>query len=413
MFVGAPRPVLPVARPPHRLAAADGAGPRTSTQDRSPPSMFAAVPHAGAGRTTRTDAPVHPDAVPAAPYRRLPGTLRSDTPLRDGNNMPMSRSIEPRFRPRRAYVMAAAVTGALLTAAPAAADGTPTAPDGGGAANGKPTVVLVHGAFADSSSWNGVVERLQRDGFNVIAPANPLRGLASDSAYTASVLKSIKGPIVLVGHSYGGAVISSAAAGNPQVKSLVYISAFMPDKGETLGQLAAKLPGSELNSALKPTPFQSGDGTKGTDLYIQAAKFRDVFAADLPARMTKQMAATQRPISAAAFMDKASAAAWRTIPSWALVARHDKSIAPALERFEAKRAGSHTIEIDSSHVAMLSHPDVVTNMIRAAAGQKEPTLASTGSKTLALAVTGGIAGVSVIAGALTMMAARRRRRTAS
>ncbi|MFE7772450.1 alpha/beta fold hydrolase [Streptomyces sp. NPDC057445] len=328
--------------------------------------------------------------------------------------MHISHILAPRIRPRRGYVIAAALTGALLTAGPAAADG-PTGPardDDDGGAGSKPTVVLVHGAFADASSWNGVVERLQQDGYTVVATANPLRGLANDSAYTASVLKSIKGPIVLVGHSYGGAVISSAAAGNPQVKSLVYINAFMPDKGEVLGRLAARFPGSELDSALKPTPFQGADGAKGTDLYIQPTRFRDVIAADLPAATTKVMAATQRPLNASAFMDTATAAAWRSIPSWALVSSRDKAIAPDLERFEAKRARSHTVEVESSHVAMISHPDAVANLIRAAAADARPALAATGSRTLSLAVTGGIAGMSVIAGAVAVAATRKRRKTA-
>nr|WP_051813771.1 alpha/beta hydrolase [Kitasatospora sp. MBT63] len=255
---------------------------------------------------------------------------------------------------------ATALTAALTAATPAgAADRHPDGP--------KPTVVLVHGAFADASGWNGVVERLQCAGYRVVAPANPLRGLAQDSTYIASVLASIEGPIVLAGHSYGGAVISTAAAGNPEVKALVYISALVPDTGEVIGELAARFPDTELGPALQPVPFTNADGTSGTDLYVKPDKFRQVFAADLPENTTSVMAATQRPISASAFADTATAAAWHTIPSWALVARQDKALGAQLERFEAERAHSTTVEIDASHVAMVSHPEAVTDLILAAA----------------------------------------------
>ncbi|MFD0514532.1 alpha/beta fold hydrolase [Streptomyces aureus] len=198
-----------------------------------------------------------------------------------------------RRRIRRAHVIAAGCAVALCTsvAAPAAADGGTTAT--------KPTIVLVHGAFADASSWNGVVERLEHRGYTVIAPANPLRGLYSDSAYIASVLDSIKGPIVLVGHSYGGALISTAAADNPQVKSLVYVSALMPDVGETGMTLSAKFP-SELGTATKPVPYRAG-GVSGTDLYLKPDKLHQVFAADLPESTTRVMAVTQRPAATTAF----------------------------------------------------------------------------------------------------------------
>ncbi|WP_269856906.1 alpha/beta fold hydrolase [Streptomyces sp. RPT161] len=230
----------------------------------------------------------------------------------------------------------------------------------------KPTIVLVHGAFADASSWNGVIERLQRRGYTVIAPANPLRGLYSDSTYIASVLDSIKGPIVLVGHSYGGAVNSSAAAGNPRVKSLVYVSALMPDVGESGMSLAARFP-SELGTAMKSVPYRAGGGASGTDLYLKPDKLHQVFAADLPESTTKLMAVTQRPAATTAFSQPAKVAAWKHIPSWFLVAKQDKTINPNQERFEAKRAGSHTVEINSSHVAMIAHPEAVTDLILQAA----------------------------------------------
>ncbi|MFG2371205.1 esterase/lipase family protein [Streptomyces sp. NPDC048504] len=272
----------------------------------------------------------------------------------------------PRPRPRTLLITAAVTASASLSLIPlASAHTTPAA--------AKPTVVLVHGAFADASSWNGVVERLQRDGYPVIAPANPLRGLAEDSTYVASILASVKGPVILVGHSYGGAVISQAAAGDPQVKALVYIAALVPDKGEKLSTLSDKFPGTnELAPALRPVPFSNSDGTNGSDLYVDPTRFRAVFAADLPASQTVVMGAEQRPVAAAAFASSATAAAWRTIPSWALVARQDEALGAPLERFEARRAHSHTVEINSSHVALISHPGTVTHLIEDAATSTAP-----------------------------------------
>jgi pimeloyl-ACP methyl ester carboxylesterase len=272
----------------------------------------------------------------------------------------------PRPRLRTLLITAAVTASASLSLVPlASAHTTPAAPN--------PTVVRVHGAFADASSWNGVVERLQHDGYPVIAPANPLRGLAEDSTYVASVLASVKGPVILVGHSYGGAVISQAAAGDPQVKALVYIAALVPDKGEKLSALSNKFPGTnELAPALRPVPFSNSDGTAGSDLYVDPTRFRAVFAADLPASQTVVMAAEQRPVATAAFASSATAAAWHTIPSWALVARQDEALGAPVERFEARRAHSHTIEINSSHVAMISHPGTVTHLIEDAATTTAP-----------------------------------------
>lgn len=291
-------------------------------------------------------------------------------------------------------------------AAPAAA--------GGGTITTKPTIVLVHGAFADASSWNGVVERLERRGYTVIAAANPLRGLYNDSAYIASVLDSIKGPIVLVGHSYGGALISSAAAGNARVKSLVYVSALMPDVGESGMSLAARFP-SELGTATKSVPYRAG-GVSGTDLYLKPDRLRQVFAADLPESTTRVLAVTQRPVATTAFSEKAKVAAWKHIPSWFLVAKQDKTINPDQERFEAKRAGSHTVEIDSSHVAMIAHPEAVTDLVlqaATAADSVRPALAAMGSTHDALAETAltGIAAASLIAGAGAVLLGRRLRHT--
>ncbi|WP_406447450.1 alpha/beta hydrolase [Streptomyces sp. NBC_00876] len=325
--------------------------------------------------------------------------------------MLISTFFGPQSRTRRRYALATALTAVVYAgAAPAAADGA--APATQAADTGaRPTVVLVHGAFADASSWNGVAERLQSRGYTVVAPANPLRGLAGDAAGTADVLKRITGPVVLVGHGYGGAVISGAAAGNPQVKALVYISALMPDKGEALGPLSSRFPGGELGTALRRTPVRNADGTRGTDLYVQDARFHDIVAADRPRVSAAVMASSQRPISASVFEDRATAAAWRTIPSWALVATRDKVIAPQLERFQAARAHSHTIEVNSSHVAMVSRPAVVTALVLAAAGDTPAghrPLASTGTRTLVLAGTGCAAGLAVFLGGGLVASARRR-----
>jgi pimeloyl-ACP methyl ester carboxylesterase len=231
----------------------------------------------------------------------------------------------------------------------------------------KPTIVLIHGGFADASNWNGVIKDLSKEGYPVIAPANPLRGIPTDATYIKSVLASIKGPVVMVGHSYGGAVITNASAGNPNVKALVYVAAFAPDTGEQLGGLLGKFPGSLIPTSLNQVPFTNADGTTGTDLYIQADKFRGTFAADLPKSTTALMAAEQRPFSAESLTDVTTAAGWRTIPSWGIVAGADKSIPPALERWEYERMNAHVTEVPgASHVVMISHPDTVADVIEQA-----------------------------------------------
>jgi pimeloyl-ACP methyl ester carboxylesterase len=247
---------------------------------------------------------------------------------------------------------------ALPGSASAAAAGHTDAP--------RPTIVLVHGAFADASAWNDVVHDLQKREYTVYAPANPLRGLISDSDYLRSFLATIPGPVVLVGHSYGGAVITNAATGNPSVKALVYIAAYAPDQGETLGQATELGGGSSLllqHLVLRPFP---GSGAADADGYIDPAFFRDVFAQDLPAKQTAVMAAEQRPSTLSALGTPSGVPAWRTIPSWYLVAHDDHAIPPEAERAMAERAHAHTIEIRSSHVAMISHPDTVTGLILAA-----------------------------------------------
>lgn len=223
----------------------------------------------------------------------------------------------------------------------------------------KPTVVLVHGGFADATaSWSGVIAGLQSCGYPVLAPANPLRDLRGDAAYIASVVSSVDGPVILVGHSYGGAVITNAAAETGNVKALVYIAAFMPDVGEVLGALIEQFPGSEIGAALNPVPYPGG-----TDLYIRPDQLRRVFAADLPRSTTRIMASAQRPFGAACFSAPTTAAAWRTIPSWGLVATEDKAIPPALQHHTCQRAGTRTISSAASHCAMVSHPDLVVRLI--------------------------------------------------
>lgn len=264
-----------------------------------------------------------------------------------------------------------ATVASLLGAAPAAPArpaSSPAAADTDTDRHGpKPTIVLVHGAFADASSWSGTIRRLQRAGYPVLAPANPLRGLAADTAYLRSVLAAVEGPVVLVGHSYGGAVISGAALGDRRVKALVYIAAFTPDKGESAAELAAKFPGSTLGDAVNPRSYPLPGGGTGTELVIERAKFHEQFAADVPAADAAVMAATQRPVATAALEEKAGEAAWRTIPSWALIATADKNIPPAAEWWMARRAGSHITEVDASHAVAVSRPAVVTHVILAAA----------------------------------------------
>ena len=254
-----------------------------------------------------------------------------------------------------AAALAAVLLGAALGTTPASAR---TAD--------KPTVVLVHGAFADASGYGAVISRLQRRGYEVIAPANPLRGPASDGAYVASVMRTISGPIVLVGHSYGGAVITVAGNRVPNVKALVYLDALALEEGESNFDIAERFP-SKILPALRPRPFPQADGTEGTDFYIDPASFRSVFAADLPARLVARMAAAQRPISLAAGEEKITNPAWKTIPSWYVVGRQDQIFTAEAQRFMAKRAGSQVTEINSSHAGFISRPGKVTEVILRAA----------------------------------------------
>ncbi|MCL2734436.1 MAG: alpha/beta hydrolase, partial [Actinomycetia bacterium] len=228
----------------------------------------------------------------------------------------------------------------------------------------KPTVVLVHGGYADSSCWNGVVQELQGSGYPTIAGSNPLRGIPTDAPYIASLLDSVSGPVVLVAHSMGGTVITNAAAGKSNVKALVYVAAFVPDVGETQGELINKFPGSEVLPVSVPVPYTKPDGTTGTDLYL-SKDGQAAFAADLPVATFRLLQATQRPFDADSFTYPTQAAAWRTIPSWGLVAGRDKAIPPAAERWMYARANFRkVVEVPtSSHVAMISHPTVVASLI--------------------------------------------------
>jgi pimeloyl-ACP methyl ester carboxylesterase len=229
---------------------------------------------------------------------------------------------------------------------------------------GSPTVVLVHGAFADASSWNGVIKRLQAKGVQVTATANPLRGVAADSAYIASVVNQIDGPVLLVGHSYGGAVITNAATQAKNVVGLVFVAAFAPDEGERLGEAEGASKDSVLNSALVPLHYPAADGGEpAVEFAINPARFHDAFAADLPAVEAGVLAATQRPVAELAFSEPTGAPAWKNLPSWAVVATADKAAGTDVIRSMAKRAGATITEVEGSHVVMVSQPQAVTDVI--------------------------------------------------
>ena len=230
--------------------------------------------------------------------------------------------------------------------------------------DGSPTVVLVHGAFADASSWNGVIERLQANVVKVIAPANPLRGLTIDSAYLAGVFQQTPGSVLAVGHSYGGAVISNAATRAENVVGLTFVAAFAPEEGETLGDVEAGSKDSVLSSALMPLHYPTSNGGEpGVEFAIDPERIHDAFAADLPANQTALMAATQRPASELAFTEPSGPPAWKSLPSWAVVATGDKAAGTDVIRSEAERAGAQITEVDGSHVIMISQPQAVADVI--------------------------------------------------
>ncbi len=229
-----------------------------------------------------------------------------------------------------------------------------------------PTVVLVHGAFADASSFASVIPQLLADDTTVIAPAVPNRSLAGDAAYVASVVRQVDGPVLLVGHSYGGAVITVAGT-EDNVVGLVYLAGYALDEGESLGELQGRFPDSALAKALVYTPFPvDGSDEPGTDVSVDIEAFPTVFAADVDPAVTRVMAVSQRPLAGAAFGEPASAAAWKTKPAWGVVSSSDTTINPDVERFGYERAQMKVIEIDSSHAVMLSHPTEVVDVIREA-----------------------------------------------
>ena len=233
----------------------------------------------------------------------------------------------------------------------------------------KQTIVLVHGAYADSSSWNGSVQALREAGHPVIAAANPLRSIEGDAAYVRSVLDSIEGPIVVAGHSYGGVVMSHAAEGHPNVTALVYVASFLAEPGETLVDLVTKFPGAKLGDAAQPVLYPTPDGTTAPELYIDQEQFHELFAGDVDADVAHQMAVTQRPLALAAFEAPSTRAAWKTIESWVLMAEQDLAVPAELSRFMADRAGAHLVEVDASHAVTVSQPQVVTDVILEAAAK--------------------------------------------
>ena len=250
-----------------------------------------------------------------------------------------------------AFAMCAAASGANAQSAA-------TTKVGSAARAAKPTIVLVHGAFADASSFQYLIPLLQKDGYNVVAVQNPLPSVPDDIATTKRLIDAQKGPVVVVGHSYGGVVISGAAAGNPNVKALVYLAAFAPEANEPVGPLTEKYP-TALGKALRPDAAGY--------LYIACDQVHNVFAADLPVGAAKVVCATQKPVHNSVFGASIDTPAWKTIPSWYLVSRQDRALNPDLERFYAKRMKATTSEIDASHVAFISHPKVVAKLIEQAA----------------------------------------------
>jgi pimeloyl-ACP methyl ester carboxylesterase len=233
---------------------------------------------------------------------------------------------------------------------------------------GKPTIVLVHGAWADASSWSRVIRRLQSDGYTVYAPPDPLRGIANDSGYLASFLKTIPGPVVLVGHSYGGAVITNAATSAPEVRALVYVDAFIPDQGQTILQLVSAEPGSYLHADSTTFNFvRFGPLAGDVDLYVLPSVFPAAFANGLSPRLAAELAASQRPLAASALQEPSGPPAWATIRSWSVIGTQDHVIPPAEQLAMSTHAGAQITEIDAPHLSMLADPGDVTHVIIEAA----------------------------------------------
>jgi pimeloyl-ACP methyl ester carboxylesterase len=262
-------------------------------------------------------------------------------------------------KPRTLIVAAMAVLGLLGPATLASASPASTQPPAA-----KPTIVLVHGAWADGSSWAKAITRLQHDGYTVLAPPNPLRGLASDAAYLAAFLEQrTTGPVILVGHSYGGAVITNAALSDPDVKALVYVNAFVPDQGQTLLGLQG---GGDPNALFDIVQYP-GAPPGDVDLYFKPALFPQAFANDLPAATGAQLAVSQRPITLGALLEPSGPPAWKTLASWYLLGTRDNVIAPSLQLSMAQHANCHITTVPASHLSMLSRPDAVEDLIVAAA----------------------------------------------
>ncbi|MFC9897895.1 alpha/beta fold hydrolase [Nocardia sp. NPDC127579] len=232
--------------------------------------------------------------------------------------------------------------------------------------SGAPVVVLVHGAFADASGFTGVIRDLTAAGHRVVAVPNPLRGLAGDAAVVHAVAGEIHDPVLLVGHSYGGAVITQASAGLDNVAGLVYLAAFGLDESESCADLTATFPPSMLAETIRSTSYEAHDAAGGPDLYIDVADFHESYCADLPVELALAMSLTQRPIAAAAFAEQAAGAGWKSIPSWYQIARHDNALSPQAQRFMADRMGAITEEVDGSHVAFIAQPRRTADLIEAA-----------------------------------------------
>ena len=233
----------------------------------------------------------------------------------------------------------------------------------------RPTVVLVHGAFAESASWDGVIARLQGHGYKAVAAANPIRSVSGDADFLASILDAIEGPIVLVGHSYGGAVMSNAALGKGNVEALVFVGAFAPEEGENIGELSSRYPGATLGETLWSVPLADGS----TDLYIRQELYHRQFAEDVPAERTALMAVGQRPLRDVAVNEASGPPAWRSVPSWFVFGELDKNIPAAAHRFMAERAEAReVVEIEgASHAVGVSHPEEVADILLRAAKDVE------------------------------------------
>ncbi|WP_336921930.1 alpha/beta fold hydrolase [Aquipuribacter sp. SD81] len=263
------------------------------------------------------------------------------------------------LRAALAYVTAAAVTLTAGAAASAPASASPPRP-----AAAKPTVVLVHGAFADASSWTPVTDRLLAAGYPVLAPTNPLRGVTTDVQYLREVLASVSGPIVLVGHSYGGFVMTNAAAGDADVEALVYVAAFAPEIGETAGGISQSAGTSLLTpDRLDIHPYTGADGATHYEATIKVEHYREVFAADVPPRTAASLAVSQKPADVSTLFAPSGEPAWRDVPTWTLVATQDNVIPPEAQRAMASRAGATTVEVKASHSVALSSPAKVAALV--------------------------------------------------